>query len=146
MSNSFATPWTVACQAPLSMKSPGKNTGVDCHFLLQGIFPTQGSNLGIPEFQVDSLPLHHLGACILLNSPTNGWSSPLHSQIQSFAIMIRGTQGNTCLHLRVYIKGYDKGYRRRARYKGPEWHCVSLLFLCRIPRGPDGSTTILGEE
>ena len=22
---------------------PGKNTGVDCHFLLQGIFPTQGS-------------------------------------------------------------------------------------------------------
>ena len=26
--------------------SPGKNTGVGCHFLLQGIFPTQGSNLG----------------------------------------------------------------------------------------------------
>ena len=24
--------------------SPDKNTGVDCHFLLQGIFPTQGSN------------------------------------------------------------------------------------------------------
>ena len=25
--------------------SPGKNTGVDCHALLQGIFPTQGLNL-----------------------------------------------------------------------------------------------------
>ena len=25
--------------------SPGKNTGVDCHFLFQGIFPIQGSNL-----------------------------------------------------------------------------------------------------
>ena len=24
--------------------SPGRSTGVDCHFLLQGIFPTQGSN------------------------------------------------------------------------------------------------------
>ena len=24
--------------------SPGKNTGVDCHTLLQGIFPTQGSD------------------------------------------------------------------------------------------------------
>ena len=24
---------------------PGKNIGVDCHFLFQGIFPTQGSNL-----------------------------------------------------------------------------------------------------
>ena len=27
--------------------SPGKNTGVGCHFLLQGIFFTQGSNLGL---------------------------------------------------------------------------------------------------
>ena len=28
--------------------SPGKNTGVSCHVLLQGIFPTQGSNSGLP--------------------------------------------------------------------------------------------------
>ena len=28
--------------------SPGKNTGVGCHALLQGIFPTQGSNTGFP--------------------------------------------------------------------------------------------------
>ena len=32
---------------------PGKDTGVGCHFLLQGIFPTQGSN---PVLQADSLP------------------------------------------------------------------------------------------
>ena len=25
--------------------SPGKNSGAGCHFLFQGIFPTQGSNL-----------------------------------------------------------------------------------------------------
>ena len=43
------TPWTVACQAPLSMDSPGKNPGVGCHFLLQGIFQTQGSNPGLPH-------------------------------------------------------------------------------------------------
>ena len=30
----FATPWTVAQQAPPSMDSPGKNTGVGCHFFL----------------------------------------------------------------------------------------------------------------
>ena len=29
--------------------SPGKNTGVGCHLLLQGIFPTQGSNPGLPH-------------------------------------------------------------------------------------------------
>ena len=31
--------------------SPGKNTGVGCHALLQGIFPTQGSNPGLPHFR-----------------------------------------------------------------------------------------------
>ena len=31
--------------------SPGKNTGVGYHFLLQGIFPTQGSNLGLPHWR-----------------------------------------------------------------------------------------------
>ena len=41
----FVTPRTVAYQAPLSMGLSGKNTGVGCRFLLQGIFPTQGSNL-----------------------------------------------------------------------------------------------------
>ena len=34
----------IACQAPLSMGFSGKNTGVGCQALLQGIFPTQGSN------------------------------------------------------------------------------------------------------
>ena len=40
----FETLWTVARQAPCPWDSPGKNTGVGCHDLLQGIFPTQGSN------------------------------------------------------------------------------------------------------
>ena len=35
--------------------SPGKNTGVGCHFLLQGIFPTQGSNPGLPALEADAL-------------------------------------------------------------------------------------------
>ena len=40
------TPWTVACQAPLSIGfSRREYTGVDCHFLLQRIFPIQVSNL-----------------------------------------------------------------------------------------------------
>ena len=40
--------------------SPGKNTGVGCHSLLQGIFLTQGSNprlLCLLHWQVYSLPL-----------------------------------------------------------------------------------------
>ena len=44
MSTSFLL-WTVALQAPLSWGTPGKNTGVRCRALLQGIFLTQGLNL-----------------------------------------------------------------------------------------------------
>ena len=50
-SDFFVTPWTIAHQASLSMGFPlGKNTGVGCHFLLQEILPTQGSNLRSPAF------------------------------------------------------------------------------------------------
>ena len=31
--------------------SSGRNTGVGCHFLLQGIFPTQGLNPGLPHWR-----------------------------------------------------------------------------------------------
>ena len=31
---------------------PGKNIGVGCHFLLQGILPTQGSNLHLLHFRM----------------------------------------------------------------------------------------------
>ena len=41
LSNSFATQWTVALKAPLSVGFPSKNTRVGCHFLLWGTFPTQ---------------------------------------------------------------------------------------------------------
>ena len=42
---------------------PSKDTGVGCHFLLQGIFQIQGSNPHLPcllHWQMDSLPLRHL--------------------------------------------------------------------------------------
>ena len=42
----FVTPQTVARLCPWD--SPGKNTRVGCHFLLQGIFPTQGLSPSLP--------------------------------------------------------------------------------------------------
>ena len=51
--------WPILC----SWNSQGKNAGVGCHFLLQGIFLIQGSNpclLCLLHWQVDSLPLSHL--------------------------------------------------------------------------------------
>ena len=46
----LATPWTVQAR-----NSPGKNTGVGSCSLLQGIFPTQGSNPGLPLAGTGSL-------------------------------------------------------------------------------------------
>ena len=40
---------------------PGKNTGVGCHFLLQGILPTKISNRILLHWQMNSLSLSHLG-------------------------------------------------------------------------------------
>ena len=59
----FGTPWIAADQALCPWDSPGKNTGVGCHFLLQGIFPTKGSNLSflsLLHWQADSLTPSHL--------------------------------------------------------------------------------------
>ena len=39
--------------------SPGKNTGVGCHFLLQGTFPIQGSNLSFLHCKRILYPLSH---------------------------------------------------------------------------------------
>ena len=41
---------------------PGKSTGVGCHFLLQEIFPTQGSNPGLPHSRQTLKPLSHQGS------------------------------------------------------------------------------------
>ena len=43
--------------------SPGKNTGVGCHFLLQGIFLTQGLNLGLLHCRRFLYRLSHQGRC-----------------------------------------------------------------------------------
>ena len=59
VTQSFPTLWNpLDCSLPgLSVhgNSPGKNTGLGCQVLLQGVFPTQGSNPGLPHCR-QSLP------------------------------------------------------------------------------------------
>ena len=52
----FESPRTLVFQALRPWSSPGKDTGVGCHMILQGIFQTQGSNLRL-SCLVASLPL-----------------------------------------------------------------------------------------
>ena len=55
--DSFASQMPVRLLYPWDF--PGKDTGMGCHFLLQGIFPTQGLNSCLLCWQTDSLPLSH---------------------------------------------------------------------------------------
>ena len=64
VSNLFATPWTIQ-----SKNYPGQNTGVGCLSLLQGIFPTQGSNPGLPHCRQIFYQLSYQG------SPLKCWYS-----------------------------------------------------------------------
>ena len=69
MSDSFATPRSTALQDLLCpWDFPGKNTGVGCHFLLQGIFLTQGSNSGVLHWPEDSLLQNLQGSTANLNT------------------------------------------------------------------------------
>ena len=57
--------------------SPGKNTGVGCHFLLQESFLTQRSNLGL---------LHCRQILYLLNHQGSPWPSPSHLSFVSIGV------------------------------------------------------------
>ena len=62
VSDSVWPPSTVAPRLLSPWNVSGKDTGVGCHFLLQGIFPIQGLNLCFLHWQADSLPLSHQGS------------------------------------------------------------------------------------
>ena len=61
--------WSLGPEIPTSFirllcpwNFPGKNTGVSCYFLLQGIFPTQGWNLGLLHCRQTLNHLSHQGS------------------------------------------------------------------------------------
>ena len=75
-------PWTVALQVLCPEEFSGKNTGVGCHDLLQGIIPTQRSSqhlLCLQHWQVD---LFHL------RSPTQEWHLLIKNDIAHIFISL----------------------------------------------------------
>ena len=71
---------------------PSKNTGACCHFLLQGIFPTQGLNLcllSLLHWQVGSLPLSHQGSQNVIVKGLSGHQSPQEMSL----LRARGWEG-----------------------------------------------------
>ena len=67
---------------------PGKNTGMGCHFLLQGIFLTQRLNLCLLHWQKDSLSLSHQGSLTHLLASSKFCFSGLTLASRSMAVKI----------------------------------------------------------
>ena len=81
VSDSLRPPRTlVAYQAPPSMGFSGKSAGVDCYFLLQGIFLTQESNPGLPRCGQTLYRLSRQGS--LKDGIVQG-NRVLHNQLES---------------------------------------------------------------
>ena len=79
--------------------SPGKNTGVSGHSLLQGIFPTQGSNMSLLYCRQILYCLSHQGIYRYKSNPHNvldpwgGLFSPLyHQEFAPGLLLIEGLQ------------------------------------------------------
>ena len=94
---------------------PGNNTVVGCHALLQEIFLTQGLNPHLLHWQVDSLPLSHLG------SPR--WAG----------LLSKVCDGDSCWN--AVWRGYSQ-WRRSTPVDGED--------RGRSPTAPSPNSTILG--
>ena len=99
MSNSLR-PRTVACQAPLSMKEA---TGVGFHSLLQGIFPTQGSNLGLLHCRRFLYRLSHQRSHTLVHTLLEMFSTPRSSIHCSHSLSLGSLRGSTRKIWRCYF-------------------------------------------
>ena len=118
----FVTPWSVARQDPLSMGFSSKNTKAGCHFLLQGIFLTQGSILCLLLWWVDSLPLSHQGN---LKSIFNSFKNIQLSLLPGVSLKVRSKLLNHTYMHEVILSLPEWGYR-----KTDTNICLQIFGMC----------------
>ena len=97
----FATLWITARQFFSPWDSPGKNTGVGCHALLQGTFPTQGLNPGLPHCRQILYQLSYQGSLNQLYMSIYPLFFILFSNVMSLFFTIWATRGPYIGHYRI---------------------------------------------
>ena len=133
--------------------SPGKNIGMGCRFLLQGNFPTQGSNLGLlgllPALQADSLLSELEGSPSACICSVRGWHGKGLKEVSSLGtwLVLAGLAIKQWF-LSLWEGSLKRGLRKRGL------HCYSYLSsLVRqthcslfMPPGPDCACGLRREE
>ena len=139
MSNLFVTPWTVAHQTPLSKVLQARILELVAISFSSGLFLIQGLNPCLLHWQVDSLPVNHLGSpsqlsvedhfnvCLsglsghfilsLYNPQSNLFDCPLHIHLEC-----SGFPKITVITFIRRIKNERKGNRKNGRNKLEVWH------------------------
>ena len=116
------TSWIVARQALCPWDFPGKNTAVGYHFLLQGIFLTQGLNLSLLHWQADSLPLSHLGSPLPCTEGLLNHKHPNYRYNSPTFLKIRFSFWNNF----QFTEKFQRLYRVPVSVHPASWICQSL--------------------
>ena len=105
-------------------ESPGRNTGVGCHSLLQGIFPTQGLNPDLPHCRWILYRLSHHGGPVPDTEPWIPWSFLGDKSI------LCSKQGNSCWTSRsLHHGGWSPGGPNPSYKVGTFWTSLVVRWL-----------------
>ena len=103
------------CSPPgSSIHFPGKSTGMGCHFLLQGIFPTQGSNPGLQHCRQRLLPSETPGKPPLFIKGHIKYTSPCFPGFGRLPALLL----KSCYFIPFWHRHSEHGYIRDIRVGG----------------------------
>ena len=127
--------------------SSGKNTGVGCHFFLQGVFPIQGLNPGLPDSLLSEPPGKPLWECQDISSNIK------HKLPYLFLSTVRkrppedlGLGKKHIIHTDVLLQttqqiSYNQSMKRLSSWSRPQFCHLDLLNYSADPKKLRGSGT-----
>ena len=106
--------------------TPGKNAGVGCHALLQGIFPTNGSNPGLLHCWQILYHLSHLGIPVLKYLEVTKWYWCLNilNTVWDLSYLIRKKFSYTCMIDKILIHQYHWIFESRPKLYNMIWRKI----------------------
>ena len=112
---------------PMEWNSPGQYTGVSIHSLLQGIFPTQGSNLGLSHCRQILYQLSLQGSPGILK-----WAAYLFSTRSSWS---RNQTGVSCIAGRFFTNWATREALMTKTHKvGLQGTCLNIIKAIYNPQ------------